>query len=459
MRNSIKALFAFVLFFVLLCACNKVEKLDEQKDYTLIKAMKSAENQSIEGIDIDDLENYASMCEKKGEKGKYCSANALIGYKLYFQNDFDKSMVHLKKAEANLKYCDSIASFVYSLISKNVSTTDSVLALHYATLSIKKDLQYNNLRVLPYAYLDKSLLMKGDSAKFYLQKSLELFDDWGDKVARCQYAKWHADEMEADSIIVYMKPCYDSIKFTGYAYILAGSYLEKGDIDSAKIYIDRIKQGKNKGSKPNFYYRNSQLLTLKGEYKEACKWWEDAFNLLLEESKFMLNQRLGAINAEYDLLNAELQNEKRRVRMMMVYNMILVVLVALLCVAFIILKRYKRDIDVKEIDIAKRKERFNTLFEKHREDYKMDKDNVLTEAMRNLEKLYEAYPTLTRTEVAIIWLLFMKCSSDSICEMLNITHNYYYQRKSAIYRTFGIRGKDEGEVAIERIVKEYIFLE
>lgn len=458
MENLIKTLLAFLLLFALLVACNKEEKLDEQKDYTLIKAMKSAENQSIEGIDIDDLENYALMCEKKGEKGKYCSANALIGYKLYFQNDFDKSMVHLKKAEANLKYCDSIASFVYSLISKNVSTTDSVLALHYATLSIKKDLQYNNLRVLPYAYLDKSLLMKGDSAKFYLQKSLELFDDWGDKVARCQYAKWHADEMEADSIIVYMKPCYDSIKFTGYAYILAGSYLEKGDIDSAKIYIDRIKQGKNKGSKPNFYYRNSQLLTLKGEYKEACKWWEDAFNLLLEESKFMLNQRLGAINAEYDLLNAELQNEKRRVRMMSIYNVILLVLLALLSGAFVLLKKYKRDIDVKEIDIVKRKERFNALFETYRVDYKMDKGSVMTEALRNLEKLHEAYPSLTRTEVAIIWLLFMKCSSDSICDVLNITHNYYYQRKSAIYRTFGIRGKDEGQEAIERIVKEYIVL-
>lgn len=456
MRNLIKVLFAFVLFFALLCACNKVEKLDEQKDYTLIKAMKSAENQSIEGIDIDDLENYASMCEKKGEKGKYCSANALIGYKLYFQNDFDKSMVHLKKAEANLKYCDSIASFVYSLISKNVSTTDSVLALHYATLSIKKDLQYNNLRVLPYAYLDKSLLMKGDSAKFYLQKSLELFDDWGDKVARCQYAKWHADEMEADSIIVYMKPCYDSIKFTGYAYILAGSYLEKGDIDSAKIYIDRIKQGKNKGSKPNFYYRNSQLLTLKGEYKEACKWWEDAFNLLLEESKFMLNQRLGAINAEYDLLNAELQNEKRRVRMMMVYNMILVVLVALLSVAIILIKRYKRDINELEIDITKRKERFNTLFEKHKSGYVLDKNSAMADAMRNLEKLHEAYPTLTRTEITIIWLLFMQCTSDAICELLNITHNYYYQRKSAIYRTLGMKGKNATEEAIQKIVRDYI---
>ncbi len=47
----------------------------------------------------------------------------------------------------------------------------------------------------------------------------------------------------------------------------------------------------------------------------------------------------------------------------------------------------------------------------------------------------------------------MKCSTDSICEVLNIMHNYYYQRKSAIYRIFGIRGKDEGEGAIERIVR------
>ena len=84
MKNLIKTLLSFVLFFALLCACNKAEKLDEQKDYTLIKAIKSAKNQSLEDIDIDDLENYASICENKGEKGKCCLANALIGYKLYF---------------------------------------------------------------------------------------------------------------------------------------------------------------------------------------------------------------------------------------------------------------------------------------------------------------------------------------------------------------------------------------
>ncbi len=455
MKNSIKTLLTFGLLLALLCACNKAEKLDEKKDYTLIKAIRSAESQSPEGIDIDDLGNYASLCEQEGAKGKCCLANALIGYKLYLGANFEKSLIHLKKAEMHLEYCDSMASFVYSLISKNISTIDTLLALQYANKALMKGFEYNNVKRLPYLYLEKSFLLKGDSAKFYLQKSLELFDDWGDKIAKCQYARWHVDEIEPDCIIAYMKPCYDSIKFTGHAAILARTYLGKGDVDSAQIYIDRIKTRKE--LKESFYTYNSQLAAIKGDYKEAYEWRKMAYNQLLEDSKFMLNQRLGAINGEYDLLNAELQNEKRRVRMMRGYNVALVVLVLLLSVALVMLKRYKQDIDVKEIDIAKRKERFNALFEKHKSDYKLDKGSVMTDAMQNLEKLHEAYPALTRTEVAIIWLLFMKCSTDSICEVLNITHNYYYQRKSAIYRILGISGK-KVEGAIDRIVREYIFV-
>ena len=454
MKNSIKLLIGILLLSAALLACNRSEKLDEQKDYILIKAIKSAKNQSIENIDIDDLENYASICEEKGEKGKYCLTNALIGYRLYYEYDYDKSLIYLKKAEANLKFCDSISSFVYGFIADNLSTIDSLRALEYRNKAIAKDLQYNNLKRLPHAYLDKSLLLKGDSAKFYLQKSLELFDDWGDKIAKCQYAKWHKDEMELDSIIAYMKPCYDSIKFTGHATILAEAYIKKGNIDSAQIYIKQL--GKYEGTKTDFYYRNSQLLALQGKYEEACKWWDLAYNYNDEEWKFITNQRLGAINGEYDLLNAELQNEKKRVRTMRMYNIGLMVLVALLGVAIILIKRYKRDINELEIDIAKRKERFNTLFEKHKSDYVLDKNSAMTEAMRNLEKLHEAYPSLTRTEITIIWLLFMQCTSDAICELLNITHNYYYQRKSAIYRTLGMKGKNATEEAIQKIVRDYI---
>lgn len=454
MKNLIKSLLTFVLLFALLCACNKVRKLDEQRDFILLKAMKSAENQSPEGIDIDDLVNYAHICEQEGAMGKYCLANALIGYKLYLETEFEKSMTHLKKAEMYLEDCDTMASFVYSLISKNVLTVDTFLALQYANKALVKGLEYNDIKRLPYLYLEKSFLLKGDSAKFYLEKSLDLFDDWGDKVAKCQYARWHVNDMEPDSIILYMKPCYDSIRFTGHATILAKAYLDKGDADSARIYIDKIKSRKE--LKESFYAYNSQLAAIKGDYKKAYEWRELAHNQASDDSKFMLNQRLGAINAEYDLLNAELQNEKRRVRMMGVYNVILVVLVALLCLAFVFLKRYKHDINEKDMDIVKHKERFKTLFDKYKSDYNLNRATVMTEAMQNLEKLHEAYPSLTRTEVAIIWLLFMKCTTDTICELLNITHNYYYQRKTVIYRTLNIKSKEGSESAIEKIVREYL---
>ena len=456
MKNLIKTLLAFLLLFALLVACNKEEKLDEQKDYTLIKAIKSAQNKSLEDIDVDDLENYALMCAKKGEKGKCCLANALMGYKLYFNGDFDRSLVHLKKAEVSLEYCDSISSFVYGYISSNLSITDTLLALMYVDKAIDKCIEDNDLRRLPYLYLNKALLSNADTAKFYLQKSVDLFDDWNDKMARSQYAYWHSNEMEIDSVIAYILPYYDSIKFTGYASVLADMYLKKVDVDSAQVYIDKISTTREFREK--FYFYTSQLLAIKGDYKDAHKYGEKAYLQLSEDNKFMLNQRLGAINAEYDLLNAELQNEKRRVRMMSIYNVILLVLLALLSVAFVFLRRYKKDIYKKEIEITKRKERFDALFEKHKSDYKMDKDTVMTDALRNLEKLHEAYPSLTRTDVTIIWLLFMKYSSDTICGVLSITLNYYYQRKSAIYRTFGIKGKDEGQEAIERIVKEYIAL-
>ena len=454
MKNSIKLLIGIMLLSVALFACNRSEKLDEQKDYILIKAIKSAKNQSIENIDIDDLENYASICEKQGKQGKLCLTNALIGYKLYFQCNYDKSLIYLKKAEANLEHCDSISSFVYSYISKNLSTIDTLLAIEYANKAINKNIEYNNLKRLPFSYLQKSLLEKEDSAKFYLQKSLDCFNDTNDKMALAQYAYWHHKEMNPDSIIQYTQPYYNDIKFTGYAAILADAYLRNENTDSAQIYIDRIKSKQE--LKESFYNYNSKLAVVKGKYKEAYEWKEKAYNQLFKDYKFMLSQRLSAINAEYDLLNAELQNEKKRVRTMRMYNIGLMVLVALLGVAIILIKRYKRDINELEIDIAKRKERFNTLFEKHKSDYVLDKKSAMTEAMRNLEKLHEAYPSLTRTEITIIWLVFMKCTSERICELLSITQNYYYQRKSAIYRTLGKSGKEACDETLEKIVKEYI---
>ena len=289
-----------LLFFV---SCGNKETLAPKADFALINAMESARHQSAKGIDIESLKTCAALYEKSREMGKVCLCDALIGCKLFFDGDYDKSLIYLKRAEKNLQYCDSVASFVYSMIVSNTMTTDTILALSYAKKALEKDLEYNNLRRLPYSYMDLSLLAKGDSARYYLEKSLECFDDWGDEVAKSKYAWWHIDELHPDTIIAYAKPCYDRVPYAGHARILAEAYLRKGEPDSAQKYIVHVESHPSFKADGSFY--DSRRLSLQGKYKEASESWERAYYQQREEFLFMFSQRLSAINGEYDLLNAE----------------------------------------------------------------------------------------------------------------------------------------------------------
>ena len=437
-------------------SCDRKEVLDSEKDYVLMRAFESAQHQSEDGIDVEALENSATLYEKRGEKGKVCLCDALIGSKLFYAGKYDKSLIHLKKAEANIQYCDSIASFVYSMIVSNTMTTDTTLALNYAHKALEKDLEYNNLRRLPYIYMNLSLLTKGDSARYYLEKSLEYFDDWGDMIARCKYAWWHIDELHPDTLIAYAKSCYDSVGYAGNARVLAEAYLRKGDFDSAQIYIEAI--GKHKFFQTDYFFYNSRRLDLLGEYKAASENWAEAYTLLKKDALFMFSQRLSAINGEYDLLCSELENEKEKLMMMKVYVMTLLILVIGLLIAIVVIFRYKRNIGVLEVDIEKRKERFNTLFERYKDGYVADRNTIFDDVKENLQVLNEDYPKLTNTDLAIVWLVFMNCSRDRICEMMNISSRYYYNRRSIIQKELGIQLDDseESRKRLERLIKKYI---
>ena len=278
--------------------------------------------------------------------------------------------------------------------------------------------------------MDMSLLSKGDSARYYLEKSLEYFDDWGDKIAKCKYAWWHRDELHPDTMIAYAKPCYDSMHYTGHARILAEAYLRKEEPDSALAYIEHVARGRN--LKPDYYYYNSRRLSLLGRYEEANKSWEEAYNLQREDFAFMFSQRLSAINGEYDLLNEELENKKEKLILMKVYVVTLLILVVGLLIAIVVIFRYKRNIGVLEVDIEKRKERFNTLFERYKDGYEVDRDKIFDDVRENLQVLNKDYPKLTKTDLAIVWLVFMNCDRDMMCKMLNISSRYYYNRRSII---------------------------
>ena len=472
-----------LMFFV---SCNKGEELNINDDYALIEAMMSARNKSDRGIDIEALERSIEIYEIKGEKGKVCLCDAFIGYKLRAGGDYDRSMIHLKRAEANLSHCDTVASFVYSMIVGNTMTTDTILALNYAKKALEKDLEYNNLRRLPYSYMDLSLLTKGDSARYYLEKSFEYFDDWGDKLAKCKYAWWHIDELHPDTVIAYAKPFYDISSYAGHARILAEAYLRKGEPDSAIAYIRKVESHRSFKADASFY--DSRRLSLLGKYKEASESWEKAYYQQREEFLFMLSQRLGAINAEYDLLNEELENKKEKLRMRGIYNVLLLVVIVVLVVTYTIKERHRKNahklkINVNELeqevsgleqnvddleqevselerDVKKRKERFMVLFEEYRKGYTANWDTMSADAQANLVELHKAYPELTKTDLTIIWLTFMDCSRNTICELMNVTQQYYYQRKSIIQQILGIDPKQvkSWHKPLEKIVRRYIFV-
>ena len=479
-----------LLFFV---ACGKKEALDPKADFALINAMESARNQSVKGIDLESLKTCAALYEKSREMGKVCLCNALIGCKLFFDGDYDKSLIHLKRAEANLQYCDSMSSFVYSYIVSNTKTTDTILALNYAKKALEKDLEYNNLRRLPYSYMDLSLLTKGDSARYYLEKSLEYFDDFGDMVAKSKYAWWHIDELHPDTIIAYAKPCYDSVCYAGNACVLVEAYLRKEKPDSALMYIETV--GKHKFFKTDYSFYNSRRLSQLGKHEEANMSWEETYYLQREEFLFMFSQRLSAINGEYDLLNKELENKKERLRIRGIYNVVLLVMMTVLVVAFVAIERYRKnvyslkqnvdsleqnvvvleqevsglesevsgltqEVNDLELEVKKRKERFSALFDEYKKGYNASRKTMMADALVNLDELHKAYPELKKTDLTIIWLTFMDCSRDSICDFLNITKKYYYQRKSIIQRVLGL-SVEEGDTwhkLLDKLVRKYIHL-
>ena len=481
---AIVALMVFV-------SCNKKEELNLNDDYILIEAMVSARNQSDEGIDIEALEKSIEIYERKGEMGKVCLCDALIGCKLFLNGNYDKSLIYLKKAEANLQYCDSMASFIYAYIVNNSKATDSILALNYAWKALDKDLEYNNLRRLPYSYLNLSLLTKGDTAHYYLQKGLELFNDDKKIMAKAQFGRFHSRELDADTVIEYVKPYYEIINYVGYARTLIDAYIKKEMIDSVNEYLQQLSTRRDFAN--DYYYCKAEILTARGDYEEGCKWWKKAYTRNDKEYYFMLSQRLSAINAEYDLLNVELQNQKEKSRIRGIYNVLLVVVIVVLVVTYGIKERYRKrarrlkinvnelkqevtgleqevtmmgknmgdleqEVSCLELDVMKRKERFSALFDEYKKGYNASRETMMADALVNLVELHKAYPELKKTDLTIIWLTFMSCSRDSICDFLNITKKYYYQRKSVIQRVLRI-SVEEGDTwhkPLDKFVRKYI---
>ena len=272
---------------------------------------------------------------------------------------------------------------------------------------------------------------------------------------KSKYAWWHIDELHPDTIIAYAKPCYDSIHYTGDARILAEAYLRKGEPDSAWEYIEHV--GRGQYLKPDYYFYNSRRLSQLKMYEEANRSWEETYNLQKEDYSFMFNQRLSAINAEYDLLNAELENKKEKLMIMRLYNMVLLIVIGGLIITFVTIIRYRKNIEWLEKNIVKSKERFNTLLELYKNGYEFNKNTIFTDVKKNLQSLQEDYQKITNTDLIIIWMTFMNSNKDTICNLLNISSKYYNNRRSIIQKELNIQldNSKESKKQIDKLVKKY----
>ena len=193
------------------------------------------------------------------------------------------------------------------------------------------------------------------------------------------------------------------------------------------------------------------------------------------------------------MLNEELENKKEMLRLRGIYNVLLVVVIVVLVVTYMIKERYRKrarrlkinvnelkqevtgleqevtmmeqnmgdleqEVSCLELDVMKRKERFSALFDEYKKGYNASRETMMADALVNLVELHKAYPELKKTDLTMIWLTFMSCSRDSICDLLNITKKYYYQRKSVIQRILDI-SLAEGETwhkSLETIVRRYM---
>ena len=107
--------------------------------------------------------------------------------------------------------------------------------------------------------------------------------------------------------------------------------------------------------------------------------------------------------------------------------------------------------------VANQKMNFNNLLEKHLKLYseKCDEESVISDANEILSALRDEF-NLSKSDVAIIWLLLLSFSKKDICLTLNIGENYYHQRRTKIRKVLNFDSTRKLENDLKTFVPEYL---
>lgn len=141
------------------------------------------------------------------------------------------------------------------------------------------------------------------------------------------------------------------------------------------------------------------------------------------------------------LVRRSLDNQKKqhehemRLYHYIIVSVSLLLIIAISAIFFIVSYRRKTTILTESVEYHKNK--FATLLDKYMHFYKekCDKQAIYGDANIFLSELHSQYASLTSTDIAIIWLILLQFTKEEICSTLNITSDYYYQRRTNISKT------------------------
>ena len=120
--------------------------------------------------------------------------------------------------------------------------------------------------------------------------------------------------------------------------------------------------------------------------------------------------------------------------------------------------RFRRKNVVLTDSVTKRKDQLKTLLDNFIELYrtKCDEETVYNDAEKFLSSLHDEYAELTKSDIAIIWLILLSFDKDKICSTLNVTNDYYYQRRTKIRKTLNFDSTRSLNSDLKAFIPEYL---
>jgi hypothetical protein len=386
-----------------------------------------------------------------------------IGYLYKMDETYSQSFMFFKQ---------SLNCFIRSKNIKYQSYAYREMSEHYFRLNYPiKDILYYSNRALKLSY------QSGDSLNYY-----SILGYQGNVLINSNYARSKEYLLKASR--------YFPTQRASYAVLLARDYAKLHKLDSAKYYLqislsDTLELNYRSGR----YFAFSEVARNEGDYKQAFAHLIRAYNVRDSTFQQTLKSQLYRIDKQYDIGKKETE-----IAALKISNQQKVILIALLTIAVLMILifmlgravRHKK----KQAEYAMEKQRMefelkakstkneqkrqllltklqsrventlrfnllkNELVKQNKQEvfmaeitkqavitekewaYYIDEVNQLYEG--EINNLEEQHADLTRSDIIVIALIFLKVDVSDCCNLLNMTKNTMYKRRTTIKKRIGI---------------------